>query len=66
MTEPKFGELTLEQKFKLESARLKSSTLPTDILKDVIVQEYIKMLQLENVYKQIIKEKWGLDNGITK
>jgi hypothetical protein len=66
MTESKFGELTLEQKFKLESQRLKASTLPTDILKDVIVQEYIKFIQLDNVYKQIIKEKWGLDNGITK
>jgi hypothetical protein len=63
MTQSEFGELTLEQKFKLESAKLKSSTLPTDILKDVIVQEYIKMLQLENVYKQLIKEKWGLENG---
>ena len=66
MTESKFGELTLEQKFKLESARLKSSTLPTDILKDVVVQEYIKMLQMDVFYRQIIKEKWGLNNGITK
>ena len=66
MTEPKFGELTLGQKFKLESARLKSSTLPTDTLKDVIVQEYIKFIQMDIFYRQIIKEKWGLDNGITK
>jgi hypothetical protein len=63
MTEPKFGELTLEQKFKLESARLKSSTLPTDVLKDTIIQEYIKMIQMDIFYKQLIKEKWGLENG---
>jgi hypothetical protein len=63
MTDSKFGELTLEQKFKLEILRVKSSTLPTDILKDTIVQEYIKMIYLDVFYKQIIKEKWGLDNG---
>ena len=66
MTESKFGELTLEQKFKLESAKLKASTLPTDILKDVIVQEYIKMIQMDIFYKHIIKEKWGLENGTAK
>ena len=61
MTE--FGELTLEQKFRLETLRAEVFTLPTDILKDTIVQEYIKMIQMDNVYKQIIKEKWGLDYG---
>jgi hypothetical protein len=66
MMDSKFGELTLEQKFKLESARLKSSTLPTDILRDVIVQEYIKFIQMDIFYRQIIKEKWGLNNGLTK
>jgi hypothetical protein len=66
MMDSKFGELTLEQKFRLESARLKSLTLPTDILKDVIVQEYIKFIQMDIVYKRIIKEKWGLDHGINK
>ena len=63
MTDSKFGELTLEQKFNLESLKVKLSTTPTDILKDIIVQEYIKMIQMDNVYKQIIKEKWGLTNG---
>ena len=63
MTDSKFGELTLEQKFKLETLKVKLSTTPTDILKDIIVQEYIKMIQTDNAYKQIIKEKWGLDNG---
>jgi hypothetical protein len=61
MTE--FGELTLEQKFRLETLRAEVFTLPTDILKDTIVQEYIKMIQTDVVYKQIIKEKWGLDYG---
>ncbi len=59
----KFGELTLEQKFKLETLRAESWANPIDILKDTIVQKYIKMLQMDNVYKQIIKEKWGLENG---
>ena len=63
MTDSKFGELTLEQKFNLEALRVKSSTLPTDILKDTIVQEYIKMIYLDVFYKRIIKEKWGLENG---
>ena len=66
MTESNFGGLTLEQKFKLESVKVKLSTTPTDILKDLIVQEYIKTIQIDNVYKQIIKEKWGLDNGLAK
>jgi hypothetical protein len=61
MTE--FGELTLEQKFMLETLRAKVFATPTDILKDTIVQEYIKMLQMDIFYKQIIKEKWGLDYG---
>lgn len=64
MTESKFGELTLEQKFKLETLKAKSSVLSTDILKDTIIQEYIKMIYLDNSYRQIIKTKWGLDNGI--
>ena len=63
MTDSKFGELTLEQKFNLEALRVKSSTLPTDILKDIIIQKYIKMIQMDNVYKKLIKEKWGLENG---
>ena len=63
MTDSEFGELTLEQKFNLEALRVKSSTLPTDILKDTIVQEYIKMIYLDVFYKRIIKEKWGLENG---
>jgi hypothetical protein len=63
MTEPKFGELTLEQKFKLESARAKLSTTPTDILKDTLIQEYIKMIQMDIFCKKLIKEKWGLENG---
>ena len=62
MTDSKFGELTLEQKFNLEALRVKSSTLPTDILKDTIVQEYVKMIYLDVFYKRIIKEKWGLEN----
>jgi hypothetical protein len=63
MTEPKFGELTLEQKFKLEASRVKSFTTPTDILKDTLIQEYIKMIQMDVFYKRLIKEKWGLENG---
>ena len=63
MTDSKFGELTLEQKFNLEALRVKSSTLPTDILKDILVQEYIKMIYLDVFYNRIIKEKWGLENG---
>ena len=63
MTDSKFGELTLEQKFKLEALKVELSTTPTDILKDTIVQEYIKMIQMDSAYKQIIKEKWGLENG---
>jgi len=63
MTQSEFEELTLEQKFNLETLRVKSSTLPTDILKDIIIQEYIKMIQMDNVYKKLIKEKWGLENG---
>ena len=63
MTDSKFGELTLEQKFNLEALRVKSSTLPTDMLKDIIIQEYIKMIYLDVFYKRIIKEKWGLENG---
>ena len=61
MTDSKFGELTLEQKFNLEALRVKSSTLPTDILKDTLIQEYIKMIYLDVFYKQLIKQKWGLD-----
>ena len=57
MTDSKFGELTLEQKFDLEALRVKSSTLPTDILKDILIQEYIKMIYLDVFYKRIIKEK---------
>jgi hypothetical protein len=57
------GELTLEQKFRLETLRAKVFVTPTDILKDTIVQEYIRMLQMDIFYKQIIKEKWGLDYG---
>ena len=63
MTDSKFGELTLEQKFNLEALRVKSSTLPTDILKDTLIQEYIKMIYLDVFYKQLIKQKWGLENG---
>ena len=63
MTRSEFGELTLEQKFKLETLRVELSTTPIDILKNAIVQEYIKMIQMDNAYKQIIKEKWGLKNG---
>ena len=63
MTRSEFEELTLEQKFKLETLKVKVFTTPTDILKDTIVQEYIKMIQTDNVYRQIIKEKWGLDSG---
>ena len=63
MTDSKFGELTLEQKFELEILRVKLSTLPTDILKDTLIQEYIKMIYLDVFYKQLIKQKWGLENG---
>ena len=63
MTDSKFGELTLEQKFELEILRVKLSTLPTDILKDTLIQEYIKMIQTDVFYKQSIKQKWGLENG---
>ena len=63
MTDSKFGELTLEQKFKLEALKVELSTTPTDILKDTLIQEYIKMIYLDVFYKQLIKQKWGLENG---
>ena len=63
MTDSKFGELTLEQKFRLETLKVELSTTPTDILKDTLIQEYIKMIEMDIFYKKLIKEKWGLENG---
>jgi hypothetical protein len=63
MTQSDFHQLSLEQQLKLEWLKMKTESCSTDLLKSQNVAVYRQMIEMENYYKKLIKEKWGLDNG---
>jgi hypothetical protein len=63
MTQSDFHQLSLEQQLKLEWLKMKMQSHSTDLIKSQNVDVYREMIEMENYYKKLIKEKWGLDNG---
>ena len=63
MTDSDFHKLSLEQQLKLEWLKIKIASYPTELLKSQNVKIYREIIQMDNHYKQLIKQKWGLENG---
>ena len=63
MTDSDFHKLSLEQQLKLEWLKMEIASYPTELLKSQNVKIYREIIQMDNHYKQLIKQKWGLENG---
>ena len=63
MTDSDFHKLSLEQQLKLEWLKIKIASYSTELLKSQNVKIYGEIIQMDNHYKQLIKQKWGLENG---
>ena len=54
-------ELTLEQQFNIRAYADTVKTMPLSVAQESLVILYREMLVRENMYKQFIKDSWGLE-----
>jgi hypothetical protein len=53
-------ELSLEQQFNLQAFRSQVSQMSQDQAKDFLVKLYEQMMVRETLYKEFLKQQWGI------
>lgn len=54
-------ELSLEQQFNLHAFKNQVAQMNLDQAQDFLVQLYEQMLVRETLYREVIKQQWGLE-----
>lgn len=54
------SELSLEQQFSLQAFRSQVSQMSQDQAKDFLVKLYEQMMVRETLYKEFLKQQWGI------
>ncbi|MGB2926465.1 MAG: NblA/ycf18 family protein [Limnothrix sp.] len=54
------NDLSLEQQFSLRSFETQVQQMDRDQAQEYLVKLYEQMLSRENMYKEVIKNQWGL------
>lgn len=54
------NNLTLEQEFSLKKIAAQTKNLSQQEARDLIVELQRQMMVKDNLYKQIIKQEWGI------
>ena len=57
------SELTLEQKFELRAFEARTANLSREQLAELCTKIYGQMLCRDAIYRELIKKKWGLNDG---
>ncbi len=55
-------ELSLEQQFNLRSFQHQVSMMSLEQSQDFLVKLYEQMLLKDTLYRQLLKQQWGLDS----
>ncbi|ABW32154.1 NblA/ycf18 family protein [Acaryochloris marina] len=55
-----FVELSLEQKFSLQSFEYQVQKMSKEQAQDFLIQLYKQMIIKETMYKQLIKQEWDI------
>lgn len=56
-------ELTLEQKFRLQSFKSQVSRMSHEQAQQFLVELYEQMMVRETMYKHFLKHQWGIGDG---
>jgi hypothetical protein len=56
-------ELSLEQKFNLRSFETQVQRMSREQAQDFLVELYRQMIVRETLYKEFIKQEWGLSSS---
>ncbi|MEY2976531.1 MAG: NblA/ycf18 family protein [Prochlorotrichaceae cyanobacterium] len=57
------AELSLEQQFSLQAFRSQVDHMSQDQAKDFLVKLYEQMMVRETLYKEFLKQQWGIANN---
>ncbi|WP_413165304.1 NblA/ycf18 family protein [Capilliphycus salinus ALCB114379] len=60
------SNISLEQEFQVQSFARKVETISQDEAKQLLVDLYKSTIIRENLFREIIKESWGIDKDITE
>ncbi|HIK38197.1 MAG: NblA/ycf18 family protein [Geminocystis sp.] len=58
-----FEGLSLEQQLSLRNFQMQVAKMTREQAQDFLVRLYAEMLIRENLYKDILKHKWGLEES---
>lgn len=58
--------ISLEQEFQVQSFARKVETISQEEAKELLVDLYKSTIIRENLFREIIKESWGIDKDITE
>jgi hypothetical protein len=58
--------ISLEQEFQVQSFARKVDTISKEEAKELLVDLYKSSIIRENLFREIIKESWGIDKDITE
>lgn len=58
-------QLSLEQQFKLQSFVTQVKNMSREQAQDFLVQLYEQMIVRETLYKELLKEEWGIGNPLS-
>ncbi|EAW38001.1 NblA/ycf18 family protein [Lyngbya sp. PCC 8106] len=58
--------ISLEQEFQVQSFARKVDTISKEEAKELLIDLYKSTIIRENLFREIIKESWGIDKDITE
>ncbi|MEB3283535.1 MAG: NblA/ycf18 family protein [Lyngbya sp.] len=58
--------ISLEQEFQVQSFARQVETISKEEAKELLVDLYKSTIIRENLFREIIKESWGIDKSITE
>lgn len=58
--------ISLEQEFQVQSFARKVDTISKEEAKELLVDLYKSSIIRENLFREIIKESWGINKDITE
>lgn len=57
------AQLTLEQRFAIESFKQQVQQMSSEQAKDLLIKLHEQMIVREALYKKLLKHQWGLASG---